>query len=400
MGKYFGQSEDKPTCTGYVTLRYRGPIDFKPERQANGKWAIRGVPIFECHTRADIGKVDATWMYAAVAEQKRLKADGFLPRLIVGHTSEEPGASEKGIVGYLDNYRYNDADQWLYADYVEIEEADLPLLKRLPGRSAEAGINRPSINTVALLGGTPPYFKLPDVRFASREPVALYSVEIPQMATDPKAQESNASGAVSPEEKADFAKFCRYMKAYEAQKAADTPVKTPAEADGTKSFGATGDKRHDAKMAGTREWDEEEGEPGPPSKRADTELKAKYAEIVETSRAQAAKIVALEEANERSAWLAKYHEARIPSGRMDIAGKVDLLMKMPRDVRQAFYDDSLRGITAPATKPLPKDDFAAAPEPGSIEEAQAVKAKYEEWRGKGIIKTYAEAQAKYIKECR
>jgi hypothetical protein len=386
----------------YYTLKYRGPIDFKPERQPNGKWAIRGVPIFECHTREDIGKVDATWMYAACAEQKRLKADGFLPRLIVGHTSEEPGANEKGIVGYLDNYRFNESDQWLYADYVEIEEEDLPLLKRLPGRSAEAGIRRPSINTVALLGGTPPYFKLPDVRFASREPVALYSVEIPQMVTEPKAQESNASGSVSPEEKADYAKFCRYMKAYEAEKATAAPVKTPAEADGTKPFGATGSPKHDAKMSGTREWDEEEGEPPPPSyPHADPELKAKYSDLVETSRAQAAKILALEEAGEKSAWLAKYHDARIPAGRMDIGSKVDLLMKMPHDVRQAFYDDSLRGLTAPSTKPLPKDEAAGTPiEPGSQEEADAVKAKYYEWRGKGIVKNYGEAQAKYLKECR
>ena len=384
---------------GYYTLKYRGPINFKPERQENGKWAIRGVPIFECHTREDIGKVDANWMYAAIAEQKRLKADGFLPRLIVGHTSEEPNANEKGIVGYLDNYRYNEADQWLYADYVEIEEEDLPLLKRLPGRSAEAGIKRPSINTVALLGGTPPYFKLPDVRFASREPVALYSVEIPQMATDPKSQESNASSPVSPEEKADYAKFCRYMKAYEAEKATAAPVKTPAEADGTKPFDATDEgPAHDAKMAGLREsgnmaWN-------PKKDAADPELKAKYAEIIETSRAQAAKIVSLEEAGEKSRWLAKYHDARIPAGRMDIGAKVDLLMSLPHNVRQAFYDDSLRGITAPATKPLPKDEVGAAPEPGSQEEADAVKAKYGEWRGKGIVKNYAEAQAKYIKECR
>jgi hypothetical protein len=140
-------------------LQYKGAIDFKPELQADGRYAVRGVPIFETHERDGIGKVDSKWMYACCDDQKLKAANGFKPRLIVGHTTEDGTGPEKPVVGFLDNYRFDAKDGWLYADYVDIAPEDLPLLKRFPGRSAEASVTKPAINTVALLGRNPALFQ-------------------------------------------------------------------------------------------------------------------------------------------------------------------------------------------------------------------------------------------------
>lgn len=375
------------------TLKYRGPIQFTPERQPDGKWTIRGVPIFECHESDDPNycrKVDSAWMYACVRDQQELKAGGFLPRLFIGHTDDQPGSPEKPVVGYLDNYRFDPKENWLFADYVGIEDKDIEAVKRFPGRSVEASKVKPAIRGVALLGATPPYFKLPDVKFKEGEQIARYSVETQTMPVDPKAAESSASSPKSAEEQADYEKFRKYMAMYEAEKKTNEPAPAP-----------------EPKPA-LKKDDPEKKEPAVAEQKFnDTEAAAKYAELttkyeslVTANRDQAAKIVALEEAGERATWTAKYAEARIPANRIDIPAKVDLLMKMPKDVRQAFYDDSLKGLVAPATKPIDTKDHASTtkPEPGSAEEAAAVKAKYEEWRSKGTVKTYAEAQAKYIRE--
>ena len=134
---------------------------------------------------------------------------------------------------------------------------------------------------------------------------------------------------------------------------------------------------------------------------SDPVMTAKYAELVEHNRTQAARIHALEEAGERANWRAKYAEAHIPAGRINVDAKLDLLMKMPdKATREAFYQDSLTGIVAPPAKRLdPKDTAPASkPDPGTQEEAEAVQAKYQEWKSKGVVKNYAEAQAKYIRE--
>ena len=378
---------------GQHTLKYRVPIDFKPEQQPDGKWAIRGVPIFECHTSTDpnyCSKVDPAWMYKCVEDQQALKAKGFLPRLFIGHTDDS--GHEKPIIGNLDNYRFDPVDKWLYADYVDIEESDLPMLKRYPGRSVEASKVTPAIRGVALLGATSPYFKLPDVKFAEGEAIARYSLEIPTMpipATDPKGQESGASGVISAEEKADYAKFCKYWDMRIAEMKSKNDPSSHREPDDDEK-----------PPVDPKEPDKKEPPVAETAKHSDAELTAKYSEIVEQNRAFAAKIVALEEANERSTWRAKYAEARVPAGRINVESKLDLLMKLPTESREAFYKDSLDGIVAPPTKTLdPKETSPAhKPEPGTAEEAAAVKAKYQEWKSKGVVKTYAEAQAKYIRD--
>ncbi len=383
-----------------TVLRYKGPIDFKPELQPNGKYAIRRVPIFECHTSSDPNyckKVDAAWMYAAIRDQQDLKAKGFLPRVFVGHTDDSPGAKEKPVVCYLDNYAFDAADQWLYADYVEIEPEDREILKRFPGRSVEANKVTPAIRGLALLGGTPPYFKLPDVRFSEGEAIARYSVEIPPMPIDPKAAESNAQNPMAPEEKADYEKFCRYMAMYEASKAPAIPPVEPGKNPDDKT------KEPESKepsMADKKTDAEKFADAASTAKYA--EVTAKYDALTVENRAMAVKIAALEEGAEKDAWRAKYAEARIPKERLNIEDCIGDILALPTERRQKYFDNTIRNVRGPSDKPVDRTDHATAakPEPGSQAEAEAVKAKYQEWKTAGVVKTYAEAQAKYIKEIR
>ena len=389
------------------TLKYRGPINFKPELQPNGKYRICGVPIFACHESKDpnyLAKVDPAWMYACVADQQKLKADGFLPRLFVEHTSDDPNAEPKRIIGFLDNYRFDAADKWLYADYTDVEPEDLPLLKQFPGRSAEPKRDRPAIHGVAVLGATPPYFKFPDVRFADGEAICRYSVEIPKM--DAKANESNASSPMSPEEKADYEKFCKYMGMYEAGKGTNVPPEPkPGEKPEEKPAEKSGNEpvKPPTKEPAMGEPDKKEPKFSDAEATAKyTELSAKYSALLERAQAQDAKIVALEEAGEKAEWVAKYAETRIPAGRLKIDDHVEMILALPKEKRQKYFDTSVSAFVAPSTKPVDKSDHAtsAKPEPGSQEEFDDVRAKYAEWKAKGVVKTYGEAQLKYMREVR
>jgi hypothetical protein len=352
------------------TLKYRGRLDVQPEKSPDGRYAIRNVPIFQCHTREDIGKVDSQWMRQCVADQQAQKQNGFLPRVIVGHNSDDPNATEKPVVCHLDNYRYNESDQWLYADYVDIEERDLDLFKRFPGRSAEANVKKPQIHVVALLGGTPPYFRLPDVHFKRREEIAYYSVELPNMDTT-QNQQPNSDG-VSPEEKADYEKFCKYMAMYEASKQKSEQEEEPMkEVEEKKDFSAV-------------------------------DVTAKYNDLSAKYNAMLARVDELTAAKEESdakleaaEWTAKYSSARVPANRINVADEVKFIMDLPKEKRQVYFDKSIKGIESPSTTKVEKTMPGSKPEPGSAEEAEAVKKYCAEKK-----LPFAIGQQRYIKEVR
>lgn len=381
------------------TMHYRGPLTQAPEKTSNGRYTLRGVPIFECHTREDIGTVDRKWMQECIKNQQAEKARGFLPRLIVGHNSDNPDAQQKPTVGFLDNYRYDEATGWLFADYVDIEEEDLPLLKRFPGRSAEANVKKPMIDVVALLGGTPPYFRLPDVKFKHREDIAYYSLEIPVMNTDPeKIGQPSATPKSGDDE--EFKKFCSYMARYEEEKAKkekerndDQPKKDDEKYEAQKGMLTGASSKQLAKAFGNMRAD---GRPPSEGDRySDSDLTAKYSnllsrvdELTRTNAELAAK-------HESAEWRAKYASAHVPAGRINIDEEVAFLMDLPEEKRQLYFDRSIRSIPSPSTKRVEKADPGSKPEPGSPEEAAAVKKYAEEKK-----LPFGQAQLDYIKYVR
>lgn len=407
-----------PDASNEVVLRYKGPIDFKAERQSDGTYSIRGVPIFATHQSAKgddqhLDKVDARWMYACIKDQEQLKRDGYLPKVCIGHTSDSENAPEQPVFCRMDNYRFSEADGWLYADYVDIQEADLPLLKRFPGRSAEPSIKQPAIRTVALLGATPPYFKFPDlVKFKERDRVVRYAVEIPPMAVEQQEQpadqleqtkkkESFSSGsgqaAQSPEEKADYEKFVKYMQMYEASKgepaqgSEDDPADKPGKG---KPTNEPPKKDDDMPTDDKKKPEFSDAE----STAKYTELSVKYETILGRVDTLTKENVTLLDARERDFWGAKYAEARIPEGRAKPDAVVDMIMDMPKEKRATYFDTAIGLIKGPTQTKLKTDDqIHDKPSPGSEAEAEAMQRYWEEGKAKGTFKNYGEAQLRYIK---
>jgi hypothetical protein len=229
------------------------------------------------------------------------------------------------------------------------------------------------------------------MNFADGDQIIRYSVEIPKM-------DFNDAGNMSPEEKADFEKFCKYMKMYEGSKG-ETPEEKPTDDNAPK-----GGKEDDS----TPNKDNQMADETKKKDFAAEELTAKYSELntkfealVAQNREQATVIVELQEKSERDGWRTRYAEQRIPSGRLKVDEEIDFLMDLPKDKRQPYFDKSVRAFVAPSQNKLEGvSDAATAIEPGSAEEAGAVKKYYDDNKGKGLFKNYAEAQQRWIKENR
>lgn len=375
-------------------LRYMA-ASFTPELQPDGTYTIRRVPIFECHTRQEGNKkivVDHAWMYQCVKDQKAKAAQGYYPKIIIGHNSDDPNAPERPVVAPLDNYEFDPITGFLYADYVNLAPEALPLLKKYPARSAEASWVRPEINTVAILGGTPPWFKLPDMRFSEANAETFkYSMELKMDMPQQQGQPTS-----SPEEDADYQKFCKYF------------LRMKGDSKYAEAFGQT--EKPEEKPAEEAPKKDDEGNP-PEKKKDDTmnasdatstakyaELETKVATLLEGVASRDAQIAELLEVNERSKWTAKYAEKRIPG--LKVSEELEFLMELPAAKREKAFDRSVARYAAPSAKPNASLGAAQGkPEPGSQAESEAV-AKYaaENTRGKGMnFKGFAEAQAHYIK---
>lgn len=400
-------------------VHYRVPFDFTPVLQPNGKYAIRRVPIFPTHFRDGTGLVNESWMRSCVAWQADLKEKGYLPKLIIGHNPDDPSAPELPTFAKLDNYAFEAQYKldpkigMLYADYVDIEPRDLETLRKFPGRSAEVSRNAPKIPVVAMLGGTPSYFALPDLNFSDRDTIK-YRMEfaMPEQPASPIAPAAPANPAApqqTPEEAADFQKFCKYMQRYEAEKAqtAKAPPETPAGGE-EKKYGCPGSldeaepNEKGAAMARMREAGELKHGTDEAFTKYRAETDGKFQALLGRVDALTAENVALKAKGVEDGWRIKYREVKgVPAGRLKIEEELETIMLLPEDNRQAYFDRSVRAIGGPSTKPSePKagDTGGAKPEPGSQEEADAVTKYFDDNRAK--FRNFGEAQRSYIKNVR
>ena len=134
------------------------------EEGGDGTFSIRGVPIFELGTHRGFN-YDEPWARRALRSFARLKKErGYLPPVILGHTSDE--GEEKPAVGFVDRLRM--VGSHLLADLVGIgcELFDQIRAGRWPYRSVEVFDKDAQITALALLGGTPPYMKTAPLHFA------------------------------------------------------------------------------------------------------------------------------------------------------------------------------------------------------------------------------------------
>jgi len=122
------------------------------------------VPVFALGEHRGF-RYDDAWARRALEVFQRLKRKyGYLPPVIIGHTSDTE--SEKPAVGFMDGLRI--AGNHLVADLTGLtrEVYDQIRAGRWPYRSIEVISRAAQITALALLGGTPPYMKTPPLRFS------------------------------------------------------------------------------------------------------------------------------------------------------------------------------------------------------------------------------------------
>jgi hypothetical protein len=141
---------------------------FKYEKKDNGKYRIYDVPIFRTHTNRGF-ECDQTWMQEAIRTHNEFKSKfGYLPSVIVGHN--KPGRPEPESVGFFDELRLKGDVLYADLDNVRKEYAEKLLDGAYPNRSVEVLPKSKRIVALALLGGSSPFFMLPQMTYEGDEP--------------------------------------------------------------------------------------------------------------------------------------------------------------------------------------------------------------------------------------
>lgn len=165
---------DGNVSVGPLTIFYRDEIHqvktlFLLGDDAGGTYRIDNVPVFRASTgdplRPDVDEQFLDDMVASFCSLKGASGDdqfAWLPKIHVSHTDDSRG--ELPVYGFVDNLRrVNDT---LFCDFRYIQKEDVATLRkgRFPDRSIELDTTNRRLLSVALLGATPPYHKLPQMR--------------------------------------------------------------------------------------------------------------------------------------------------------------------------------------------------------------------------------------------
>jgi len=140
---------------------------YKYTKAEDGTYTVEAVDIFE------LGKLrgfnyDEAWAQRALANFERRKAErGYLPTVIIGHTTDDEAVPEKPSIGFMDRLRL--VGKTFYVDLVHIAEDVFTELQkgRWPYRSVELFDKAAEFTSLALLGGTPPFFKFAPLTFGN-----------------------------------------------------------------------------------------------------------------------------------------------------------------------------------------------------------------------------------------
>lgn len=397
-----------------LVFHYKEPISPTILEQGDGKYTLKKIPIFETHDREDI-HCDDRWMRECVKNQQALREKGQRPRIIIGHTSDDPNAAERPCEAFLDNYQYDEKSGWLYADYVDVPQGLLDQIKdnKWPGRSAEASRSRAEIKVLALLGGNPPYFHLPDIRYSANAESFTIQSEI-FMAT--KAKKIN---------KAEVAKlFGQNVQKYAESAGLAGIVTKYADISGMSTQDPTFEETYREFLICMERWTEEakakqegggemvasepkaygEDMPAKPEhempKEKEKEMKmsaqnqgeerVRYQELERKHTALLARVDELTEQNQRredemeqQKWTMKYHELRLPEGSIDVAKEVESLIALPASHRLKYFEGTTRWAGGPATEQIEREGGEKRPRlaaPGSPQETESIKKYHDRFR--------------------
>lgn len=141
---------------------------YRASRSTDGVLTIHRVPIFvECE-RGET-KFDAKWINAAVLRARQAEQEGYLPPLHVRHHDHESDANVRAagffrVLGVEEITFKGKPRMAIVADLMvtDPQVSEEVLSKRLPYRSVEIfNVDRPSIDSLALLDHEAPYLELP-----------------------------------------------------------------------------------------------------------------------------------------------------------------------------------------------------------------------------------------------
>ena len=135
-------------------------------KQADGKYTVQKVDVFRLGECKNFN-FDNSWAERTIEHMAAMKEEGYLPPVIAGHNPRWDDMEEKPTMGFMDNFSVEfgtvPGSGVIYCDLVDINEADLPVIKdmKFPYRSVEVHPEEQYFCALALLGGTEPYHKLP-----------------------------------------------------------------------------------------------------------------------------------------------------------------------------------------------------------------------------------------------
>ncbi len=145
-------------------------VSYKIEHEGDGFYTIKHVPIFEFHNNRGF-ECDEAWMRETIQNFEQGKATGYRPSIIIGHNVK---GVEKESYGFLDNFILK--GKQLYADLVRVPKSlkEKIIQNAYPNRSVEVLPQSKRILALALLGGTAPYFSLPQMVYNNDEESLWY----------------------------------------------------------------------------------------------------------------------------------------------------------------------------------------------------------------------------------
>ncbi len=173
------------------------------------KWTtVPGIPVLDEHELTDddgavVGHVDRAMLEEIAANNnKRVHETNDPAPLIVGHTSDNPQAPERPVVGYAVNYdvrpykRDPQDGHWIYAIHADykVRKNKEHVIEDFPRRSVELWLGRKELDPIALLGGTTPERDLGVIIRKSR--ITGMTLDETPSATDLRTLEQTNSGPV------------------------------------------------------------------------------------------------------------------------------------------------------------------------------------------------------------
>ena len=349
-----------------------GSFTPKVEKQSNGKYTVKDIPIFRTH--ADRGwNCDKSWIDETI--KKSYQMGNQRTRLIIGHAKN---GEEKPAKGFAGNFKRK--GDWLFADYQDVPEHMVESFENneFPNRSIEVNPVKHKIMAVALLGSNSPHFEdIPEMVFSQDgadtihyKDTQTFKIEVYEMLTD--EQKAEITGLVKDTVKESVGEFMEsYMKESMEEPKEDDTEKMGEDKDKDK---VEGKYQSPDEVVKYQEIIDEQGK----------QIKGLQAELYEMSQAR----VRDEWARVRDEWEKKFYSERIASGRVDIADEVNTIMQLPEDSRQNYFDKIVGMVRGPQAGAI---GAGAVHKDSQAEELDAVNHLYNENRKNNPRYTYADA---------